>query len=351
MEDTTIFSPKSIGRRTPRNCIIRSATNDHLGNPDGSVSDAEIAMYDSLASNDVGTIITGHLSVAPYLGLRADEVQLSIGEDNFVEGMKRIPEKIHEYKSLAIAQISLAGPKGLHPFDFNDLTTEEMEQIRDWFIAAAKRAEGAGFDGVQVHLAHWYLLQAVLNVDINKRIDKYGGSPEKCLRLPLEIVEGIRKVCHKDFILMVKMNVHNTVSGENDGDLLALYASRLHEAGVDLVELSGKDFNYKDRKAELYYLDEAMKLKTAHPEIKLSLVGGIFSKDTIEKALEVTEFVSLSRTLLTQPDFVKKLREGSIVKSRCIHCNKCFEIFATKYERCVFGPVLPKLEETFGAKI
>lgn len=345
MEKT--FSPYKIGNKSAKNRIIRSATNDHLGNPDGSVSDAEIEMYDALSRNEVGTIITGHLSVSPNLDLRADEVQLSIGDDRYADGLKRIANKIHEYDALAIAQISLAGPKGLNPFDFNELTTEEMERIRDWFVEAAKRAQKAGFDGVQVHLAHWYFLQAVLNIDINKRTDKYGGSPENSLRLPLEIIEGIRNACGPEFLLMVKMNAHNTLSGENDSELLGYYASNLWKAGVDMVELSGMDFNRKDRKAELYYLEEARRLKESHPEIVMSLVGGIFSKETIEKALEVTEFASLSRALLTQPDFVSRLKGGEELKSRCLHCNKCFEIFASKYERCVFGPVLPKLEETF----
>lgn len=349
MNNKKMFSPYKIGTLTAKNRIIRSATNDHLGNIDGTLSDAEIAMYDALAANEVGTIITGHMSVAPDLGLRADEAQLSIGNDSYIAGLSRIASKIHEYDAIAIAQISLAGPKGLNPFDFNELITEQMEQIRDWFIAAARRAEEAGFDGVQVHLAHWYLLQAVLNIDINRRTDRYGGSPDNCLRLPLEIVEGIRKECRNNFILMVKMNAHNTIGGNDNSELLSYYASKLTEAGADLVELSGADFNHKDKKAELYYINEARELKKAHPEIKMSLVGGIFSRDTIEEALEVTEFASLSRTLLTQPDFVRKLRDGEMTKSRCIHCNKCFEIFATKYERCVFGPVLPKLEETFGS--
>lgn len=343
----TMFSGFKIGAKTAKNRIVRSATNDHLGNPDGSVSDAEIEMYDTLARNDIGTIITGHISVSPELDLRADEVQLSIGDDRYIYGLRRIPRRIHEYNALAIAQLSLAGPKGLHPFDFNQLTTEEMEQIRDWFIVGAKRAKDAGFDGVQVHLAHWYFLQAVMNIDINKRTDKYGDSTENCLRLPMEIMRGIREECGDDFIVMAKMNAHNTLSGEGDSELLAFYASSLWNAGVDMVELSGTDFNHKDRKADLYYIEEARRLKEAHPEIVMSLVGGIFSKDTIAKALEVTEFASLSRTLLTQPDFITRMKAGEESKSRCIHCNKCFEIFATKYERCVFGPVIAKLEETF----
>lgn len=222
-----------------------------------------------------------------------------------------------------------------------------MEEARDWFIAAALRSKEAGFDGVQIHIAHWYFLQAVVNVDLNHRSDRYGGSRENCLRLPLEIVEGIRKECGSDFIIMVKLNAHNTLDGENDQELLNYYASQLTAAGVDIVELSGSDFARKDRKVALYYIEEARKLKMAHPEIVLSLVGGIFSEETIEQALAVTEFASMSRALLTQPDFLTKLLDGDELRSRCLHCNKCFEIFATKYERCVFGPVLPKLKETF----
>ncbi|MBD5214078.1 MAG: NADH:flavin oxidoreductase [Bacteroidales bacterium] len=341
------FTTFKLSHLTAKNRIIRSATNDHLGNRDGSVSDDEIRMYEALGRGDIGTIITGHLSVSPDLDLRADEVQLCIGDDRYIDGLKRIPRTIHEYGSIAIAQLSLAGPKGLNPFDYNDLTTEQVEEIRDWFIAAARRAKDSGFDGIQVHIAHWYLLQAMVNVDLNHRSDKYGGSRENCLRLPLEIIDGIRETCGREFIVMVKLNAHNTLAADNDQDLLDYYASRLHGAGVDLIEISGTDFNQKDRKAELYYLDEARRLKEAYPDITLSLVGGIFSEETIDKAMEVTEFASMSRTLLTQPDFVARMKAGELLKSRCIHCNKCFEIFATKYERCVFGPVLHKLEETF----
>ncbi len=347
MNTYKMFTPGTINGLQTKNRIIRSATNDHLGNPDGSVSDAEIEMYDALGCNEVGTVITGHMSVSPDLAYRADEMQTCIGDDRYLEGLTRIPAKLHEYGALAIAQLSLAGPKGLTPFDFNDLTTKEMEHIRDLFIAAAFRAMKAGFDGVQIHIAHWYLLQAVVNVDINKRTDKYGGSSENCIRLPKEIVEGIRNECGPDFIIMVKLNAHNTLAAVDDYPLLSNYCKTLVDAGVNLVEISGADFARKARTDSLYYLDAVKYLKEQYPEITLSLVGGIFSKDTIEKALDVTDFASMSRALLTQPDFVTKLHEEDLEKSRCLHCNKCFEIFKTKYERCVFGPVLPKLKESF----
>ncbi len=342
------FSPIELKGKSIKNRFIRSAVNDHLGNTDGTVSDAEIEMYDILGRGEIGTIITGHMSVCPDLEYRADIAQTSIGDDDKIKGVKRIAEKIHEYDSLAIAQLSLAGPKGLNPFDLNGLSTGQMEEVRRWFIDAAIRAKKAGFDGVQIHIAHWYFLQAVVNADLNHRTDKYGGSTENLIRLPREIVEGIAAECGPNFIIMVKMNAHNTSEGLDDYDLLINYVSALVNAGVDLVEISGTDFARKDRKAQLYYLDAAKILRARFPELLISLVGGIYSKDAIETALETTDFVSLGRAILTQPDFILRLKDGELLQSRCLHCNKCFEIFASKYERCVFGPINPKLEETFG---
>ncbi|MDE6577087.1 MAG: NADH:flavin oxidoreductase [Muribaculaceae bacterium] len=341
------FSSFVVNGHPVKNRFIRSATNSHLDNTDGTISEAEIQMYEALGKGDVGTIITGHFSVSPDLKYRADIAQPSIGNDEALPGLTRVAETIHKYGATAIAQISLAGPKGLTPFDFNELSTDEMKKIGDWFVEGALRAKRAGFDGVQVHVAHWYLLQAVVNRDLNHRTDCYGGSDENLIRLPKEIVENIRRQCGEDFLIYVKMNAHNTSDGIDDYPLLAYYADTLVSSGVNLVEISGSDFTRQTRQAECYYLDAVRYLRNRFPEMVLSLVGGIYSEDSIDKVLQTTDFVSLSRTLLTQPDFIIKLKNGEATKSRCIHCNKCFEIFATKYERCVFGPVIPKLEETF----
>lgn len=348
INSTKAFTPAYIGKVKTYNRIIRSATDDMLGNFDGTVSDAEIEMYDQLARNNVATIITGHISVSPDLDYRADAVQLCIGDDKYIPGLSRIPAKIHEYGGLAIAEISHAGPHGLHPIDINALSNEDLQRIRDWFLSGAKRAKKAGFDGVQIHAAHSYLLQALANVDINKRIDQYGGSPENCIRLSKEIVEGIRKECGERFVIIAKLNAHNTNSADDDLWLLADYCKTLAMAGMDLVEVSGRDFMMKSKTDKMYYLDAIKFVKNKYPEIKMSLVGGIYDEDSIRDVSEVADFVSLSRALLTQSDFITQLLDGRLEKSRCLHCNKCFKIFSTKYERCVWGPVLPKLKESFG---
>lgn len=348
MKTNVIESPYELRGRAVKNRIIRSATNDHLGNPDGTVSEAEIDMYETLAANNIGIIITGHLSVSPDLALRADEMQLCIGDDCYIPGLSHISETIKRGGSLAIAQLSLAGPRGLNPFDFNSLSTEEMTEIRDMFVKAAVRAKKAGFDGVQIHLAHWYLLQAVLDPGLNKRTDRYGGSPENRVRLPQEIIRGVAEECGEDFIIMVKVNSNYSDDKEDHLALLAYYCGLLSESGASLIEISGTDFTKKSRQDSLYYLEAAKYLRSHFPEMTLSLVGGIYSRETIERALQTTDFASLSRALLTQPDFITRMMRDETEVSRCLHCNKCFEIFSTKYERCVFGPVIRQLEETFG---
>ena len=341
------FDSIRIGSLTAKNRIIRSATNDHLGNRDATISDAQIDMYDQLASHDVGTIITGHMSIVPDIAMRADEVQPSIGDDSKIEGLSRIPAKIHEYGGLAVAQISHAGPRGMVPVDINTMDAAEFRQIEQWFVDAAVRAQRAGFDAVEVHAAHWYLLATMLNSDLNKRADSYNGSDERRIAIVCRIVEAIRQAC-PGLAVFVKINAHNTLEGIDDTGMLVNYAKALYEAGINLLDVSGMSFTKQPRDAECYFLDSARTVKEALPELNVALVGGIYSRATIDRALKSVDMVAMGRTLLTQPDFVTRPKNGELERSRCIRCNQCFKLYKTKFERCIFGPVNPKLRQTFG---
>lgn len=344
------FQPIDINCLHAKNRIIRSATNDHLGNRDATVSDAQIEMYDALARNEIGTIITGHLSIEPDLSQRADIVQLSIGDDSKIAGLKRITDKIHQYGALAVAQISHAGRRGMKPVDFNELSEAEMSTIADKFVEAARRAKEAGFDAVEIHAAHWYFLAGVLNKDLNHRQDRYGQDASGRISMVLDIVKGIRKVCGPSFGIFVKINAHNTKAATDDLDILLEYTAKLRDAGIDLLDVSDMSFTKQPRDAQCYYIDYASAVKKAFPDLKVALVGGIYSKETIERTLQSVDMAAMARTLLTQPDFITRLRNEELNKSRCIRCNKCFELFKTKYERCIFGPVNQQLVKTFGDK-
>ena len=279
--------------------------------------------------------------------MRADEVQPSIGDDSKIEGLSRIPAKIHEYDGLAVAQISHAGPRGMVPVDINTMDAAEFRQIEQWFVDAAVRAQRAGFDAVEVHAAHWYLLATMLNSDLNKRADGYNGSDERRIAIVCRIVEAIRQAC-SGLAVFVKINAHNTLEGIDDTGMLVNYAKALYEAGIDLLDVSGMSFTKQPRDAECYFLDSARAVKEALPELNVALVGGIYSRATIDRALKSVDMVAMGRTLLTQPDFVTRLKNGELERSRCIRCNQCFKLYKTKFERCIFGPVNPKLRLTFG---
>ena len=109
-------------------------------------------------------------------------------------------------------------------------------------------------------------------------------------------------------------------------------------------------FAKQPRDTSCYFIEAAAAVKEALPDLTVALVGGIYSRETIERTLSVVDMASMGRTLLTQPDFIVKMRDEDLLKSRCIRCNKCFEIYKTKFERCIFGPVNSKLEDTFGDK-
>ena len=138
---------------------------------------------------------------------------------------------------------------------------------------------------------------------MNKRTDKYDGSPENCVRLIKEIVAGIKGKCG-DFIIIAKLNAHNTLSTDDDYKLLDFYCNALSDTGVSLFEISGRDFDKQPKEASLYYLDAGKYLKEKSPNLAHSIVGSIYCVEGIEKALETTDYVSMSRALLTQPELI-----------------------------------------------
>jgi len=218
---------------------------------------------------------------------------------------------------LAVAQISHAGPRGMVPVDINTMDAAEFRQIEQWFVDASVRAQRAGFDAVEVHAAHWYLLATILNSDLNKRADSYNGSDERRIAIVCRIVEVIRLAC-PGLAVFVKINAHNTLEGIDDTGMLVNYAKALYEAGIDLLDVSGMSFTKQPRDAECYFLDSAHAVKEALPELNVALVGGIYSRATIDRALKSVDMVAMGRTLLTQPDFVTRLKNGELERSRCI---------------------------------
>ena len=340
-----LWEPYIIGAHRAKNRLVRSATNDHLGNLDGSLSEEQFDLYETLAESGLGTIITGHFGVDAEC--RADKCQPLVTEDRFLPGLREMAARVHAHDALLCGQLSQAGLSGYaRPFDINAAGHGQLAAIRDKFAAGAERLARAGFDGVQIHLAHGYFLANVLDDTVNLRTDEYGGSDENRFRLVREITEAVRAAVPTDFGLIVKLSATNVALAPYDGHLL-YYAGKLKKLGVEAIELSGSDFARRDRAEHAYYLREALLVKE-RVDIPVILVGGMDKMSVMESALEQgIDMVSLCRAFICEPDFARKLRGGA-ERSECLHCWKCFRLYKTAYKNCPFLPESQRLKELYG---
>lgn len=332
-----IETPLQLQHLALKNRVIRSAVHSFLAGEDGYMTAAEYAMYETLAENNLGTIISGHCCVDP-LG-RANPEQVNIYADSFTDQFRKAVAIAHAHDARFIAQISHAGPRAIDNEDLADvvarplkkgrharaLTVEEIHHIEQCFIAAAKRLQSAGCDGVQLHVAHSYLLSRFIDPTFNQREDAYGGTIENRFRMVEEIIRGIHEACGKDFPVLIKVNV-DTKAEDAEGyhrDMVWLL-QRAKALGVELVEFSGVDFINLPKTATLYYLLQVKRLRAEVPDIPLSLVGGVRSLADMEAVIKAgIECVSLGRSLIAEPDFVTKELAGG-EKSICVSCSRCF---------------------------
>jgi 2,4-dienoyl-CoA reductase-like NADH-dependent reductase (Old Yellow Enzyme family) len=321
-----------------KNRIVRSATHCFLGTKEGAMTEVEYAMYQELAANDVGLIITGHCSVSP-IGM-ANEDQTAIYDDVFIPQLKKLHSIVSKYNAKIIAQISHAGPRAVNHDDLagpsaaelkkgksaRELTLDEIAQIKVDFINAAYRVKESGLDGIQLHAAHSYLLSQFIDKTFNHRTDAYGGTIENRFRLTREIIAGIKEKCGEEFPVFIKIN--NDSRTDDDGyeqDLLYML-QELSKLGAEAVELSGADFISQPRTATTYYVERIAKMKKAVPALPIILVGGVRSLVDIDKVLDSgIDMVSLSRPFICEPDIIQRLLNGQ-EKSKCLNCSKCFAL-------------------------
>lgn len=355
MDSGNAFEPAMVGGIEAKNRIIRSATYE--GSADkGSVSDTIMAMHRSLCEGGVGTIITGYICVSKTDNPGPKTV--SAMDDGCVPGLKAWADAVHASGTKIVAQLNHAtsqiffppnspvyGPSavtdfltGITPTPF---TTEQVRELVKEFGGAALRLKNAGFDGVQIHAAHGYLVHRFLSPMFNQRDDEYGGSPENNRRLMMEILAEIKFRCGSDFPVWIKLNCSD-FDAEGKGmtpDMFLETGEVLARGGIDAIEVSGGTmfgtyYPSRSKKHTAYHLDYAGQLmeKTDVPVI---LVGGLRSIDLIEKILEETPVtaVALSRALIREPGLIKRWMGGDRSDAACVACNGCFN---PKGTRCFF---------------
>jgi 2,4-dienoyl-CoA reductase-like NADH-dependent reductase (Old Yellow Enzyme family) len=378
-----VFDQAAIGTIKLKNRIIRSATHEGLADEQGYPTDQLLKKYEVLAKNDAGCIITGYAGVMQN-GKTNHHNMLMINHDSFIEPYKRITQKVHEYQVPIILQIAHCGrqtrsrttglptvaPSAIRDKAFSEdipreLSEPEIFEVIDNFVRAVDRAKKAGFDGVQLHLAHGYLLSQFLSSYSNRRPDKWGGTTTNKFRIIAEIFEKAKQSTG-DFPILAKINAHDGRKGgmapaesieiakmletvgcagievscgtredglyTTRGDKLPLdavfrynfsfknYPSLIKSAAKLIVPLLAK----KIRPYENYNVEYAKDIKK-NVDIPVIVVGGIRSIDSIRTILSegLADFVSMSRPFIAEPNIVKKFKDGILIKSNCIDCNYC----------------------------
>jgi len=348
-----LFTPINIGRLSLINRFVRSATHDYLAdNQQGYVRPAQLELYRRLAEGEIGLIITGHAYVHP--SGKASPRQIAVDDDRKIPGLGRLAEAVHQSGSgsLVFLQIShagrqtrpaLCGQQPLAPSAVYDpvsrvlpreLTGEEVQQVIEWFVKAADRARQAGFDGVQLHAGHGYLLSSFISPHTNRRTDDWGGSSENRSRLIREIIAGICQTYGPEFPVIIKMNATDHLPGGLTLEEAAKIAFSLEQAGLQAIEISGGMNEaglgsvwpgLRTEGDEGYFVPLAASIKKI---LKIPVIGlgGIRTYRVAEKlvASGQVDLISMSRPFINHPGLVKDFRSGRLEKSPCLSCNKCF---------------------------
>ncbi|MGB9300357.1 MAG: NADH:flavin oxidoreductase [Anaerolineae bacterium] len=341
-----LFDPGTIGRLLLRNRLVRSATAEYMTDAAGRPEKPHADLYGALARGGVGLIITGHCFV--HEGGRCQVQMTGAHRDELIPALEMLTTAVHDEGGLVAMQINHGGRecrqdaipgKAVAPSPVptakgkerpEELSEEGIEQIVAAFGDAAGRAQAAGFDGVQIHAAHGYLINQFNSPAANWRSDRWGGTPARRMRFLEEVAAAVRDRVGNDYPVLIKLGMEDSA---RDGLTLkdgAEIVSHLADWGIDALEVSGGIGGTSVRKDILrvedegYFLDAARAAREA-TDLPIILVGGMRSKQLMGQILEegTADFISLSRPLIREPDLPRRLFEGQ-ERSTCISCNRCW---------------------------
>jgi 2,4-dienoyl-CoA reductase-like NADH-dependent reductase (Old Yellow Enzyme family) len=348
-----VFEAIRIGVLSLPNRFIRSATYEGLADDDGRVTNALRALYDELAHGDIGLIIAGYAYVTP--NGQGSPRMLGISSDSHIEGLAELVSAVQRHGAKIAAQIVHCGrqtfpgivdgspvapsPVAMRKYGTmpRELTAAEIDVIIDDFARAAVRAREAGFDAVQIHAAHGYLLNQFLAANTNRRTDRYGGDIEGRATALFETYSRIRRAVGTDYPVLIKMNCADFVAGGLQVEESLWVAERLAAMGIDAIEVSGgvAETEQEDGKSiqkgvpvkrpEAYFLPYAEKFENA-VGAPIIAVGGIRSLETAQEIVQSgkSDLVSMCRPFISEPHLIKRWREGDRSPAHCVSCNRCF---------------------------
>ncbi len=386
MTDTTAtnieaaYQPFESERLNLPGRLVRAPAWSSTADEQGHVSDNTVEFYTALAGNGLGMIVTGFAFVSE--NSRAVPRMLGVSNDDFIPGLTRLVEAVHARGDKIALQTAHCGlnadplydPDGLiygpslivlngstqaekmgrlhkgNAHIMRSLTRGQIDRIIDEFVEAAERAEEAGFDAVEVHGAHHYLISEFLSPTFNKRTDVFGGGARQRSRLAVDVVRGIREAMPK-LPIIFRLNCEDFTPGGITLDDSCVTAAMVAEAGADIISVSGNNpvrTRIIRREREAYFREQARVIRHSggRPVI---VTGGIRSPEGVVEILEgeFADLVGIGRPLIRTPELPARWREGDFEPYDCISCNGCMRAGMEHSVSCVRtgenGPEQPAL--------
>jgi 2,4-dienoyl-CoA reductase-like NADH-dependent reductase (Old Yellow Enzyme family) len=345
-----LFSENIVNRLVLKNRLVRSATwegmCDSLGRPTSRLFDC----YTDLARGGVGLIVTGFAFVRP--DGRQLPGQMGLHSDAYADDMQELTRAVHVAGGKICLQLVHAGgqtdsrnaggqplaPSAVKAEQYHEIpramSFADIQGVIKAFRDAAGRAREYGFDAIQIHAAHGYLINQFLSPGTNLRTDEYGGNRENRARFLLEVYWAVREVVGKNYPVLIKLNGSDNLAGGLDLDDACHVARLLNQAGIDAIEVTGGTPASGPRgpirrkiarpEEEAYNLPLARAIKAA-VSCPVMVVGGFRSPEICEQALAIdADYISMARPFIREPNLVKRWQSGDRSRATCISCNGCF---------------------------
>ena len=348
----TLFEETAINGMTIRNRMVKSATWEGMCDADGRPTEKLINWYRNLAQGGIGLIISGYTFVRPE-GKQLPG-KMGIHTDDFAGEYENLIGAVHDAGGKIAVQlvhaggqtdIKTAGRQPLAPSAVKvdqfpqmpaELTQDEIGDIVTAFGEGAHRAKAWGFDAVQLHGAHGYLINQFLSPHTNRRTDEYGGGIENRSLFLLEVYRKVRETVDAEYPVLIKLTGADNLDGGLEIDDAVYAAKKLAEAGIDAIEVSaGTSSSGAESPArtkinkpekEAYNLDLARRIKGA-VNCPVMVVGGFRSYGVAEKAVkdDGMDYITMARPLIREPALPNRWLQGERSPAKCISCNSCFQ--------------------------
>ena len=346
-----LFEPCKIGRLELRNRFMRSATWDATADSSGATTDNSVALYQELGQGGVGLIVTGFAYISP-LG-QAVPGQYGVHTDNMISGLRRLVQVAHHGGAKIALQLVHAGINSRYirqigktplavsrmqgiPGPHREMTDEDIEVILSDFASAALRAQEAGFDAVQLHGAHGYLMSQFMSPLFNFRSDRWGGNAENRRRFHLKVIQKLRQAVGVNFPLLIKFGVLDDIKGGLSLSEGLETGERMVEKGINAIEVSAGvssgisayvQVRRKKDPERAYFRERTAAVKRA-VTVPVMMVGGIRSLAMVKSIVDSgdADLISMCRPFIREPDLILRWQRGEEEPAKCISCNKCEDI-------------------------